>query len=149
MVLQELWTENFPTSPITLSYTEWLTSCLLVSFAVFVVITVFINLWFLGFSCNSDKDEEMRVKNLIRRKWDALGKIRQEEIIVFVCFVSLILFWFFRDPGDVYKLLFLIQIVLFLRFHKWLGNFVSRTHFHFRWSHSDFVNVLNKNLKIK
>ena len=121
MVLQELWIENFPTSPITLSYTEWLTSCLLVSFAVFIIITLFINLWFLGFSCDSDKVEEMRVKNLIHQKWNALGKIRQEEIIVFVCFVSLILFWFFRDPGDAYKLIFLIKNELFFKVSLMVG----------------------------
>ena len=38
-------------------------------------------------------------RNMIQRKYDELGKISMEELIVLITFISLVILWFFRSPG--------------------------------------------------
>lgn len=57
--------------------------------------------WYIGIRCNTDKQAETRVRQLINRSWKELGTIRQEEILVTLSFLSLVILWFFRKPGFI------------------------------------------------
>ena len=87
-------------SPITLSYAEWISSCFLVSLSLFLILVLFMNLWFLG--CSSfENSKNSRIDEILSKRFDELGTIRKEEIMVSLAFISLILLWFFRNPGFI------------------------------------------------
>ena len=87
-------------SPITLSYAEWISGCFLVSLSLFLILVLFMNLWFLG--CSSfENSKNSRIDEILSKRFDELGTIRKEEIMVSLAFISLILLWFFRNPGFI------------------------------------------------
>ena len=46
----------------------------------------------------SDTEDDLRVKRLIREKYEALGRIGYQEIVVGVHFITLAILWFTRSP---------------------------------------------------
>ncbi|CBY39692.1 unnamed protein product [Oikopleura dioica] len=101
LLLNEYWAEQYPDSPITLSYAEWMGFGILYSFVLLLVFGLYMNLFFLGFRCETNKDKEEAVSKIINEKYNALGKMSMEEIMVLINFVALVLLWFFRAPGFI------------------------------------------------
>ena len=46
----------------------------------------------------NDNEDDMRVKRLIREKYDALGRMGYQEMVVGVHFLTLAVLWFTRSP---------------------------------------------------
>ncbi|CAG5110903.1 Oidioi.mRNA.OKI2018_I69.chr2.g5251.t1.cds [Oikopleura dioica] len=99
LVLSDYWADQFPDSPISLSYTEWMGFGIVNSICFLFVMIIYLNVFFFGFRCESNKEEEQAVSEMIARKYEQLGKISPEEILVLITFVIVIIMWFFREPG--------------------------------------------------
>ena len=99
LVLQEEWVKRYPDAPYSLSYTEWLGYNIITAFLTLLIMFAFMQAWYIGIRCKTNAAAEDRVRTLINRSWQELGKIRQEEILVTLSFLLLVLLWFFRKPG--------------------------------------------------
>ena len=44
------------------------------------------------------KQKEAQILNVMKRKYDSLGPLRCHELSVLICFIIVILLWFFRKP---------------------------------------------------
>ena len=99
LVLQEEWVKRYPDAPYSLSYTEWLGYNIITAFLTLLIMFAFMQAWYIGIRCKTNVAAEDRVRTLINRSWQELGKIRQEEILVTFSFLLLVLLWFFRKPG--------------------------------------------------
>ena len=62
LLLNKYWVEQYPDSPISLSYAEWLGFGIFYSFVLLLVFVVYMNLFFLGFRCESDRNKEEAVR---------------------------------------------------------------------------------------
>ena len=66
------------------------------------------------------KDEkEKLIKKVMKERYEALGPMTAHELSVFVCFVTVIVLWFFRRPlfmpGELTKF---AHVQLFIRVRK-------------------------------
>ena len=62
LVLNEYWAEQYPDSPISLSYTEWMGFGIVNSICILIVMILYLNVFFIGIRCDSNKEEEKAVR---------------------------------------------------------------------------------------
>ena len=67
---------------------------------------MWLQIWFIGLpnpfsktnNSSSNHDRNVRVRRILRNKYDDLGAVNAHEAGVLVLFTSLVALWFFRDP---------------------------------------------------
>ncbi|KAH3792226.1 Na(+)/citrate cotransporter-like [Dreissena polymorpha] len=88
-------------SPI--SFTSWMAFGLPLSFLSMFIGWMWLSFWFLGRSCfkKMDPSTKKAINSVIRKRAKALGAVTFAEWQVVTVFVSMVIFWLFRNPPNI------------------------------------------------